>query len=280
MNIKVELKKLAEANDIEYFGVSPVERLANLPEGHRPTDLLPGAKSVIVLGKKIPQGAITAHKQSFAGERHQYFSYTIYGYLKVNDMLNNAAFNVVRYIEKNYKRIAYPIPSSQPRDEYLYMGAMSNRYAAVCAGLGELTWSGFVATPKDGPRVRWVSVITDAEIEPDNLYSGSKLCDHTKCNLCVEICPVGALSKDQAVEVKIGDFHTSYSLRQKPLCRCATTGLVKGTPGRLQADIPVQMNSMEDWYEMNKKDNPWQRMEFNHSNYCHRCMIECPIGTN
>ncbi|WP_206811568.1 hypothetical protein [Paradesulfitobacterium ferrireducens] len=280
MGIKEELQKLAEANEMEYFGVSPAERLTNLPEGHRPTDLLPGAKSVIVLGKKIPQGAITAHKQAFAGERHQYFSYTIYGYLKVNDMLNNAAFRVVRYIEKNYKRVAYPIPSSQPRDEYLYMGAMSNRYAAVCAGLGEFTWSGFVATPKDGPRVRWVSVITDAEIEPDSLYTGSKLCDHTKCNLCVEICPVGALSEDQAVEVQIGDFRTSYSLRQKALCRCATTGLVKGTPGRLQADIPAQMKSMDDWFEMNKKDDPWQRMEFNHGNYCHRCMIECPIGTN
>lgn len=278
MSIKEDLKKLAEASQMDYFGVSPVERLANLPEGHRPTDLLPNAKSVLVMGMKIPAGAITAHKQAFSGARNHIFSYTIFGYNKVNDKLNIAAFRAVNFLEKTYKQISFPIPSSQPRDEYLYMGSMSNRYAAVCAGLGEFTWSGFVATPKDGPRVRWVSVITEAEVEPDNLYSGSKLCDHTKCNICVEVCPVSALSKDQAVEVKIGNYHTEYSLRQKPLCRCATTGLVKGTPGRLQADIPAQMNTMDDWFGLNKKDNPWQRMEFNHGNYCHRCMIECPIG--
>ena len=35
---------------------------------------------------------------------------------------------------------------------------------------------------------------------------------------------------------------------------------------------------MEDWYQLTKKDDPWQRMEFNHDNYCLRCMTQCPIG--
>ena len=66
---------------------------------------------------------------------------------------------------------------------------MSNRYAAACAGLGELVWNGFVATEKDGPRIMWVSVVTELELEEDPLYNGPQLCDHDKCGLCSKICP-------------------------------------------------------------------------------------------
>lgn len=280
MSIKEELINLSKKLHLNYFGVAPVERFANMPEGHRPNDLLPRAKSVIVLGIRIPNSAILAHKRVFeGGPRHQYFSYTRYGYKKINENLDEAAFRFVDYIESNFDCIAYPIPASEPRNEQIQMAAMSNRYAAVCAGLGQFGWSGFVVTPKDGPRVRWISVITEADIESDPLYSGEKLCDPSKCNICVDVCPVGALSSDQAVDVKIGEYFDRYAKRNKPLCRCATTGLVKGTPGRLQADVPEKMDTMDDWYQLNKTDDPWQRMEFNHSNYCHRCMIMCPIGS-
>jgi epoxyqueuosine reductase QueG len=34
-------------------GVAPVERLKDAPRGHRPQDILPEAKSVIVVGRRI-----------------------------------------------------------------------------------------------------------------------------------------------------------------------------------------------------------------------------------
>lgn len=278
MTLKNELREIALANDMDYFGVASVDRFANVPEGHRPNDLLPDAKSVVVLGIRIPESAIEANHRAYAGLRHAIFSYVVYGYNKLNDKLDLAALRTVLYIEKKYKSKAYPIPAGIPRDEYLMMGAMSNRYAAVCAGLGEFGWSGFVLTPTDGPRVRWVTVVTEAEIEPDPLYTGPKLCDRSKCNICVEFCPVGALSNTESIQVKIGEYSSAYAVRNKPLCRCATTGLVKGTPGRLQAEIPTNMSTMEDWLNLSKKDNPWQRMEITHGNYCHRCLTLCPVG--
>ena len=279
MSIKEELKRFCREMGIDYVGVASVDRLANLPEGHRPGDLLPEAKSVVVLGIKLPKAVIALHKRVFKGEaaRHHYFSYSRFGYRKINEDLDTAALHLVDYIEKKYEKVAYPIPSSEPMDEELQMAAMSNRYAAVCAGLGQMGWSGLVITPKDGPRVRWISVVTQLELEPDPLYT-EKLCDPGKCRICVKVCPVGALSSSEQIDVQIGDFKTAYSKRNKPLCRCATNGLVKGTPGRLQADIPEKMETMEDWYNFTKKDDPWQRMEFNHGNYCQRCMIECPVG--
>ncbi len=278
MSLKQELQELALGNGMKYSGVASVERFANMPGGHRPGDLLPGAKSVLVMGMVIPEGAIEGNLRAFEGLRHAIFTYVVYGYNKINDQLDWAALQAIFHIEKKHKHTAYGIPASKPRDEKLFMGAMSNRYAAVCAGLGEFGWSGFVLTPDDGPRVRWISVITDAGLEADPLYGGPKLCDPATCRKCVEVCPTGALSRDKSVEVEIQGHRASYGLRNKPLCRCATDGLVKGSPGRLQADIPAEMKTMDDWFALSRKDSPWQRMEVTHGNYCHRCMVLCPVG--
>ncbi len=279
MSIKEQLRELILSEGMDYFGVSPVERLKNLPKGHRPCDLLPNAKSVISIGLKIPKGAIAAHNQAFKDEsRHAIYSYTVHGYNKVNDKLDLAAFKVVKYLEKTYNKVAYPIPSGVPRDEALLMSAMSNRYAAVCAGHGEFGWSGFVLTPKHGAKVRWVTVISEQELEPDEMYKGEKLCLDEKCMLCVKICPTKALSALEAVDVEISDVKSKYAKRNKPMCRLATAGLVKGTPGKMQADIPETIDTMNQWRDISKKDNPWQRMEFSHANYCQRCMTLCPIG--
>lgn len=170
------------------------------------------------------------------------------------------------------------MPSNGPHNEEDWMGTLSN--PAMCAGLGEMTWSGHVATPKHGPRVRWVTVLTDLELEADSFYSGERLCRYPECRICVDCCPAHALSDTECVHVNAGGYETDYAKRDKPKCRCAVKGLVKGTPGRLQNDIPHnnRMKNMEDWYQLTKKDDPWQRMEFNHGNYCLRCMTQCPIG--
>lgn len=280
MTAKELLRIRAQQCEMDYFGVAPVSRFQNLPEGHRPGDLLPGAQSVIVLGRRIPQGPLTAHEQAFEGKRIQILSFTMYCVNKMHNMLDYAALKVARKIEQDYGEVAMPTPAGEPHDEEAWQSVLSNRYAAYCAGLGELTWSGFVATPEAGPRVMWVSIITTMKLEADPIYHGEKLCDHNKCNACVEACPVFALSSKERVEVDTGDSHTAYGKRNKPLCRCAVKGLVKGTPGRLQNDIPhnCRMRNMEDWYQLTKKDDPWQRMEFNHGNYCLRCMTQCPIG--
>ena len=46
--------------DMDYVGISSVERLSGAPEGYRPTDLLPGAKSVVVMAVRLLEGATQA----------------------------------------------------------------------------------------------------------------------------------------------------------------------------------------------------------------------------
>lgn len=278
MKIKEALRQLAYENEMDYFGVAPVERFSNLPEHYRPTDLYSEAKNVIVLGMALSEGVIRAHEAAFRWEKNRIQVFTAFGYNKVNELLNIAALRMVRVIEKKYGGIALPMPSNEPHNEEDWMGTLSNRYAALCAGLGEMTWSGHVATPKHGPRVRWVSIVTNLELEADDFYSGEKLCRYPECHICVDCCPANALSATESVHVKAGGLETDYAKRDKPKCRCATNGIIKGTPGRTQADMPEQMETMEDWFNFNKKGDHWQKAEFHHGNYCLRCMMQCPIG--
>lgn len=274
MDIKNKLREIAFANHMDYFGVGSVDRWANAPEGHKPNDLLPTAKSVIVMGIRIPEGAIESNNRAFEGLRHGIFSYMIFGYNKLNETLDEAATQIANRLESEGHQ-TFQTPSSIPRDEYGMMGVLSNRHAAVCAGLAELGWNGLAMTPEAGPRVRWVPVVTDLEIEPDPLYNGPTLC--TKCMTCVNICPVQALSREESVEVTINGRSFPYSRLTRPRCRTGVTGLAKNTPGRLQAEIPKDVTKVEDWLEIAKTDNRWNQME-RYAAMCGRCLTQCPVG--
>ena len=77
---------------------------------------------------------------------------------------------MARFLEKK-GHMSTPVPSGPGS-----AGApFSNRHAAVAAGIGEFGWLSIVMTPDYGPRIRIVSVITRADIEPDPMYEGTDL---------------------------------------------------------------------------------------------------------
>jgi epoxyqueuosine reductase QueG len=76
---------------------------------------------------------------------------------------------------------------------WCYYALFSHKHAAVRAGLGEFGPNNLVVTPEYGPRVRFVSVLTAAELEPSPLLQ-KKSCLGTKCDLCMAHCgPAGVL---------------------------------------------------------------------------------------
>ncbi|MFO8008078.1 MAG: 4Fe-4S dicluster domain-containing protein [Candidatus Brocadiia bacterium] len=80
--------------------------------------------------------------------------------------------------------------------------------AGVAAGLGELGHSKLLLTPQFGPRQRVFVVLTDAELEPDPLFTGS-VCD--ECGLCVEACPADAIPTERSAEVPVGERLYSHA---------------------------------------------------------------------
>jgi epoxyqueuosine reductase QueG len=280
MSLTDAVKKFAiEELDMDYVGITGVDRLSGAPEGHRPADILPGAKSVIVMAVRLPQGAVQAVFRSYEdGLRHVQCIYGAHAYsLTPNYHLIFASYRMSRFLEKK-AYITTPLPSGPGAG-----GApFSHRHAAVAAGLGELGWLSILVTPDCGPRVRLVSVITKAELEPDPLYQGPKLCDPTKCKVCIKICPMQAISDTKSKKVVIDGRTFEYGDVDFVKCQFGLEGLTKKTHGL--KDIPMSENpTMEDFIKAREQIDPRQLKEVilpvDHATwYCGKCLAYCPVG--
>ncbi len=62
MKLTQKVKEIALANNLDYIGITLAESLQNEPEGEKPADFLPGAKTVISLGIKLSLGVQVANK--------------------------------------------------------------------------------------------------------------------------------------------------------------------------------------------------------------------------
>lgn len=279
-NLTQEVKDFARKHlDIDLVGVASVDRFAEAPEAHRPEDFLPGAKSVVVMAVRLLTGAVQAiYRAHEDGLRHMQCIYGTYGYtLAPNYHLKFAAYWLARFLE-NKGFVSVPTPSGPGGGGVPF----SHRHAAVAAGLGEFGWSSIVVTPQFGPRQRFVSVITQAELEPDPLYSGPRLCDPELCDICTRVCPSQAISRKECKRAKIGDTVHEYAVVDFPKCRIATEGLTTKSLGL--KDLPIPENpTWQDIDEARKFMDPRQLGEAippapRGTYYCGRCLAYCPIG--
>lgn len=282
MSLTDEVKKHAiEELDMDYVGITGIDRLSGAPEGYRPTDLLPGAKSVIAMAVRLPLGAVQAvFRAHVDGLRHAQCIYSTHGYsLSPNLHLNHAAYMMARFLEKK-GYITTPLPSGPGGGGIPF----SHRHAAVAAGLGEFGWLRILVTPDYGPRVRLVSIITRAELTPDHLYQGPRLCDPTKCSICVKICPTNAISASKSTSISMGGRTFEYATLDYAKCRIGIEGLSKKTLGF--KDIPIPENpTLADIDIARKQIDPRQLTEANFpvdraTWYCGKCMAYCPVGQN
>lgn len=206
------VKNLATDWGASLVGIAPVERFEGAPAGHGPLDLMSHAKSVIVAGVRIPDPVVeydeyhlkmTEMKSELGIRANMENFYMQMGHYVEDMMLNIIATRLANYIEVNHNLRALPTPNAQHTGlghavMEAPMGFFSQRHAAVRAGLGEFGMSGLVVTPQYGPRVRYVSVITSAELEPDPLLA-EMVCLRGKCGgeagpVCQQKCSKNALT--------------------------------------------------------------------------------------
>lgn len=275
------LREIAANQGMDYFAIAPQRRWRGAPEQHRPQDIYPGCQSVVVMGKRVPKGALEANSLAYdRGERNGILAYMIFGYNKINEMMNETLFEMVYYLEDQVHRGVYACPASTPRDEYDMIGLISNRHSAVAAGIACFGWNGLAMTWEAGPRVRYCVLLTDIAFD-ETLYTPmqepGRFCDRSNCRVCIEICPVHAFPDDDAWEFEIDGKKIRYAILNRSRCRTGVTGLAEGSAGRLQAQIPDNVSKVEDWLEIAKHDNRWNRME-RVASMCGRCMTMCPVG--
>jgi epoxyqueuosine reductase QueG len=114
-------------------------------------------------------------------------------YRTVNTLLDQYTYRIAGFLNEQGHPSVFV-----PRDGYTGIDVLlerpiaffSHRHAAHLAGLGTFGVNNMLLTPEYGPRVRFGSVITTADLLPDPLMEGD-LC--TRCMACVRMCPVRAL---------------------------------------------------------------------------------------
>jgi epoxyqueuosine reductase len=112
-------------------------------------------------------------------------------YKTVNWILDQTAFFCTQFIQNN-NRNALAIPATQLVDWQHHKGHVSHRHLGQEAGLGHIGRSGLLIHPQYGAQVRYVSILTDLEFEPDTKIDTA--CG--TCKKCVLACPAKAISDD------------------------------------------------------------------------------------
>ena len=280
MDLKAELKALAKASGMDFCGVASIDRFETAPPELHPSRVLPGCKSVIVIGVRLLDGIIQANFRDFEdGQADLKGLYGTYGYTMLpNFELTYACYRAAQFIERETGKTAVPCstgPMTNGRQ-------VSLRHCAVAAGLGEFGWMSIVLTPEFGPRNRWGAILTTAELEPDPLYSGPKLCNPEKCGICTKVCPSGALSRYDDPEkparvVKMGDKEYHYCHVDMAKCYLVEHKMLKKYGGSEDyvdenATVPEMTPALKSMaqLDMGIQDTP--------SWYCGRCLSYCPAG--
>ena len=215
-----KVKEYAYSIGADLVGIANIERFDNAPTMMSPQGILPTAKSVIVLAIHHPDACIELGGEPEPQDIGPYAVQYV-----MNNKLDYMSFKIGRYLE-DLGFAAIPIASSNiwryrayKELDAVFAPDISHIYAAVAAGLSELGWSGLSLTPEYGARNRFTSIITDAELVPDPLYNGKKLCD--MCGECIKNCPTDAFRKEVngVKTIKIED--KEYKFANKNLWRCA-----------------------------------------------------------
>jgi epoxyqueuosine reductase len=207
---------LRAAAGTEIFGVADAAAYGDkAPPGHRPSEYLQGARSIVLLGIRMldsPLDGIPETRKEYTVNFHM-----------ANTRLNHALFDAAGYLQSRGHK-AFPVPYLEmpgwnldkrpaalmkllrhliaiPRvhdvlNAKVLWENLSFRHMAVEAGLGEIGVNNLFLHPEHGARVRFVALLTDAEL-PAGEPREPGLCRPERCGYaCVKACPVGALRED------------------------------------------------------------------------------------
>lgn len=299
MSREAKLKEFIINRDIDLVGIAAASALANEPEGHRPEDILPGAKSIVVFARSFADGAVQAdfryHEDKVSPAQSSYAAYA--SDLAPNFMLINDSNEIALHIEDTYGEVAVPLPfhvqQSMTWDKYpaplfadpYAQGMPLNVFqAAVAAGIGEYGWSHRVVTEEYGPRILISAVLTTLELVPDAPYDGPALCDPEKCGICAKVCPTHALkgagegcSCTLSVEGKsteVGDLNPNA-------CAVASMAMRKEFKGRIPVpDLIMNDDPTDEELEAAFEKKPINGLSVDHfpRYFCDRCLLYCPLG--
>ncbi len=285
--------------DMDLVGFAAASALSGEMRGHRPEDLLPGAKSIIVFGRALADGAVQSQFRALEdGQRSAQSSYAAYAVdLAPNILLVNDGFQLCCLLERDYdaaallcpfnvqqSMIADNVPGMFFADPYGQGMPLDIWKAALAAGLGEFGWSGRFLTPEYGPRHMLCAVVTTLALTPDPLYAGPALCDPAHCGVCARVCPTHAIAAPESGHVRCIAIE-GRSQEIGALCANACTVAALGMRREFSGRVPCPDLIMDDAPDdaalkaaFEKKPINGLSIEHYPRYLCDRCLVYCPTG--
>lgn len=264
-----EVKKFAIDVGADKVGIAESELAESSPHGHcSPSKIMKDAKAIVAFCLKYPDAALECdmsddliHGGVFIATQRA-----------MNDELMRISLKITKFLEnKGYD--ATPLAPDIPRDEMRWAGALSVRYIAQLAGLGEIGASNLLLTPEWGPRVQLACVVTSAPLKPDGPQLLGKVCK--KCFDCAELCPTRAISREKYPPYNFSlnrCFWASLGWRRLTRVEEPPKDWVDAKPNALIM-VPAyskkypQIRTYQEWHER-LGDFP----------YCAVCMAVCKVG--
>ena len=228
------IRDAAKREGIDLIGFAPKERFDGVDAAHNPFSIFPEGKTVIMVGRRICRGSLRGVE-----EGTNFGDYALFGKNWLEDeFLSIACYGLVNAIEdEGWEAVPiFPNPAELPPSG---VAVAADRpapnvypdfdYAAVAAGLCEISYNGIPFSEKFGSRQRFHMIITDAEIEGTPLLE-TAVC--VGCGKCADVCPLGAISKTETETVDICGKKMTVAKINYDLCRVCKNG---ASPNRFSA---------------------------------------------
>lgn len=186
------------------------------------TDLLKDAKSVIVMGMHYPETPAERVGQPPAEAVGPY----VFTQYEVNRLTGHLAYSVCRALnamgyEAVYSHNLTGAGSAVGSPRGQFNGASSNALEAVAAGIGQMALNGSVYTEEYGIHQRFVAIVTNADLEADEVKAGlAAAC--SGCEKCLTACPTCALQKESVTELTLNGKKVTYLPVDANRCDWAT----------------------------------------------------------
>lgn len=171
--------------------------------------IYPNTKTVIALAFRVLRGIYRGTEEGTT-----YYQYTTMAVENMEEtIMPMAQIKVANFIEskgfiaipqRRHQQIMAQDNSTNPEVAYdaIYRNKTAENQmnfldAAVKCGIGEKGLSGSLLTDGFGPMVRYCFILTDLEINPDEVKK-AHLCDN--CGKCIKACPGNAISENGEVD--------------------------------------------------------------------------------
>ena len=186
MNLYEKIKEIAENDCIEFVGVADLSPARDFIQDYA-QDMLDKYPKAITLGMRLLDDVVD--ELPLREQKTVAVNY-FHAYELTNQRLDIVSYKISNLLQKEGYHVL-PIPASKRCDDERIAAEFSHKLAAHMAGIGWIGKSCLLINPEAGPRVRWITVLTDAPLDATGSPMEESCGD---CNKCVDICPVNAFS--------------------------------------------------------------------------------------